>query len=252
MLEKKNPLPAREFVIPAIDIIDGKCVRLTQGDYSQKKIYNENPLEVARQFEDAGFMRLHLVDLDGARSRSVKNWKVLELISSKTKLVVDFGGGVSNRKDVDIILECGAAMVAIGSIAYSDPDEFFSWTDHYGSAKFFPGADVKEEKIAIHGWTKTTELSVFDFLDTLIQKDITHIFCTDIGKDGKLEGPSINLYTEILLKYPQLRLVASGGVESLNDLELLKESGCSGAIIGKAIYENRISLKELEKFNAAN
>jgi len=235
-------------IIPAIDIIDGKCVRLTQGDYSQKKIYNEHPLEVAKQFEDAGLRRLHLVDLDGAKQKAVKNWKVLETIASKTKLVIDFGGGIATEDDVKIVFDSGAAMATVGSIAVKNEFEFVKWLLIFGADKFLLGADVKDKMIAIHGWLETTDKSIFDFIESYISKGVQQIFCTDVNKDGKLEGPSADLYKEIITRFPALYFIASGGVASIKDLELLKQTGCKAVIIGKAIYENRISLDELKTF----
>ncbi|HKO82011.1 MAG TPA: 1-(5-phosphoribosyl)-5-[(5-phosphoribosylamino)methylideneamino]imidazole-4-carboxamide isomerase [Chitinophagaceae bacterium] len=235
-------------IIPAIDIIDGKCVRLTQGDYDQKKIYNEHPLEVAKQFEDAGLQRLHLVDLDGAKQKAVKNWKVLETLASKTKLVIDFGGGITSENDVKIVFDSGAALATVGSIAVKNEFEFVKWLLIFGADKFLLGADVKDKMIAIHGWLETTDKSIFDFIENYISKGVQQIFCTDVSKDGKLEGPSVDLYKEITAKFPALYFIASGGVASVKDLELLKETGCKGVIIGKAIYENRISLDELKTF----
>jgi phosphoribosylformimino-5-aminoimidazole carboxamide ribotide isomerase len=236
-------------IIPAIDIIDGKCVRLTQGDYAQKKIYNEDPLEVAKQFEDAGLKRLHLVDLDGARAKTIRNWKVLETLASKTSLIIDFGGGISSEQDVKIVFESGAALATIGSVAVKNETELVKWFLIFGAEKFLLGADVKEKKIAIHGWLETTELTVFDFIGNYIKKGVKQVFCTDVSKDGKLEGPSLELYKEILKQYPALDLVASGGVATIEDLVKLKEVGCKGAIVGKAIYENRIALHELKRIN---
>lgn len=235
-------------IIPAIDIIDGKCVRLTQGDYAQKKIYNEHPLEVAKAFESIGVRRLHLVDLDGAKKGEVVNWKVLEAIAGKTNLVVDFGGGIKKEEDLKIVYEAGAALATIGSIAVKDPALFFSWVEKYGAEKIFLGADVKEEKIAVGGWLETTELSVFDFLESNIQKGVQHIFCTDIAKDGLLQGPSIPLYEKILERFPQITFIASGGVSEMADVHALEEAGCSGVIVGKAIYEDKITMKELEAY----
>lgn len=236
-------------IIPAIDIIDGKCVRLTQGDYEQKKIYNENPLEVARQFEDAGLQRLHLVDLDGAKEKKVKNWKVLESIASKTSLVIDFGGGVASENDVRIVFDSGAALATVGSIAVKNETEFVKWLLIFGADKFLLGADVKEKKIAIHGWLETTDKSIFDFIDNYIGKGVQQVFCTDVSKDGKLGGPSVDLYREIITKFPSLYFIASGGVASVADLETLRDIGCKAAIVGKAIYENRVSLNDLKKIN---
>jgi phosphoribosylformimino-5-aminoimidazole carboxamide ribotide isomerase len=235
-------------IIPAIDIIDGKCVRLTQGDYSQQKIYNEHPLEVARQFEDAGLRRLHLVDLDGAKEKAVKNWKVLEAIASKTSLVIDFGGGINSAKDVQIVFDSGAAFATVGSIAVKNEFEFKKWLLTFGAGKFLLGADVKEGKIAIHGWQETTDININDFISAHIANGVTQVFCTDISKDGKLEGPSIDLYREIIGEFPELYFIASGGVSSMNDLEDLQHTGCSAAIVGKAIYEGRIKLSELNHY----
>ncbi len=232
-------------IIPAIDIIEGKCVRLTQGDYSQKTIYNEHPLEVAKQFEGAGLTRLHLVDLDGAKAGSVKNWKVLETIASKTSLVIDFGGGIKQEKDVQIVFESGAALATVGSIAVKDEATFVHWLQQFGAEKFLLGADVKDEKIAVGGWLETTDVWIYDFIEKYIQHGVKQIFCTDVSKDGKLEGPSIDLYKNIISKFPELYFIASGGVSSMEDLDELQNIGCSGAIVGKAIYEGRISIKDL-------
>jgi phosphoribosylformimino-5-aminoimidazole carboxamide ribotide isomerase len=236
-------------IIPAIDIIDGKCVRLTQGDYNQKTVYNEHPLEVAKQFEDAGFTRLHLVDLDGAKAGAVKNWKVLEAIAGKTKLVVDFGGGIKTENDVNIVFECGSALATVGSIAVKDETTFTSWLEKFGADKFLLGADVKDEKIAVAGWLETTDIWIYDFIEKYIEKGVQKIFCTDVRKDGKLEGPSIDLYKKIIIKFPSLHFIASGGVSSINDVDELQEIGCKGVIIGKAIYEGKVKLSELLKLN---
>jgi phosphoribosylformimino-5-aminoimidazole carboxamide ribotide isomerase len=233
-------------IIPAIDIIDGKCVRLTEGDYGQKKIYNERPLEVAMQFEDAGLERLHLVDLDGAKAGKVKNWKVLETLASKTRLLIDFGGGIKTQQDVDIVFESGAAMATVGSIAVKNEKEFVSWIKNYGTEKFLLGADVKDEKIAIAGWLETTDIWIYDFIQKYLDHGITQIFCTDVSKDGKLEGPSLGLYKTIITQFPALGFIASGGVSSMEDLEQLKQIGCSGAIVGKAIYEGHIKIQDLK------
>lgn len=235
-------------IIPAIDIIEGKCVRLTQGDYSQKKIYNEHPVEVAKQFEDAGLRRLHLVDLDGAKQKAIKNWKVLEAIASKTKLVIDFGGGITSEKDVKVVFESGAAFATVGSIAVKNEFEFVKWLLTFGADKFLLGADVKGKTIAIHGWQEATDKNIFDFIENYSGKGVQQIFCTDISKDGKLEGPSIDLYKEITERFPALFFIASGGVATLKDLELLKVAGCKAAIVGKAVYENRITLNDLKTF----
>jgi len=236
-------------IIPAIDLIDGKCVRLTQGDYSQKTIYNENPIEVAKEFEAAGFSRLHLVDLDGAKAGAVKNWKVLEGVAAQTKLIIDFGGGIKTKEDVDIVFASGAKFATVGSIAVKDKSTFVSWLTTYGAEKFLLGADVKEEMIAIGGWLETTGINIYDFIEDYKKLGVQQIFCTDVSKDGKLEGPATDLYKKILAHSPDLHLIASGGVAIIDDVFQLKEAGCKGVIIGKAIYENRISLQELAAFN---
>jgi phosphoribosylformimino-5-aminoimidazole carboxamide ribotide isomerase len=243
------PLGAEGFIIPAIDIIDGKCVRLTEGDYSQKTIYNEDPLEVAKQFEDAGLLRLHLVDLDGAKAGAVQNWKVLERIATNTSLVIDFGGGLKTEKDVQIVFESGAVLATVGSIAVKNELEFVQWLLKFGADKFLLGADVKEEKIAVGGWLETTDVWVYDFMEKYIKHGVQQIFCTDVSKDGKLQGPSLELYKNIIAKFPNLHFIASGGVASIEDLEDLKAIGCKGAIVGKAIYENKISIEELIAIN---
>jgi phosphoribosylformimino-5-aminoimidazole carboxamide ribotide isomerase len=234
-------------IIPAIDIIDGKCVRLTQGDYAQKKIYNEHPLEVAVAFEDAGLKRLHLVDLDGAKAGAVKNWKVLETLAGKTSLIIDFGGGIKTAKDVDIVLNSGAALATVGSIAVKDPELLVSWLGEYGADRFLLGADVKNEKITVGGWLETTDRWIYDFIQEYTEKGIRQLFCTDVSKDGLLQGPSLELYQHITGKFPNLHFIASGGVSEMDDLYRLEEIGCKGVIIGKAIYEGRITLKELSK-----
>jgi len=237
-------------IIPAIDIIDGKCVRLTEGDYAQKTIYNESPLEVAKAFEAAGIQRLHLVDLDGAKAGAVKNWKVLESIALHTKLVIDFGGGIKTDDDVALVFERGASLATIGSIAVANPALFLSWVNVYGAERFFLGADVKDNHIAVNGWMQTSNISIESFIGDYLSKGITNIFCTDVSKDGKLEGPSTALYQSLIRSFPDLKLVASGGVSSIRDLEDLDNIGCAGAIVGKAIYENRISIESLQQFNA--
>lgn len=239
-------------IIPAIDIIDGKCVRLTQGDYAQKKIYNEHPLEVALEFQDAGLQRLHLVDLDGAKAGAVKNWKVLEQLTSKTSMIIDFGGGIKKEEDLRIVFDSGAALATIGSLAVKEESKFVAWLQSYGSSKFLLGADVKDEMIAIGGWLETTDIHVSNFIQKYSEHGITQLFCTDVSKDGKLEGPSIALYQKIIEQFPDLHFIASGGVSSRADLEQLKEIGCKGAIVGKAIYENRISLEELRLINQSS
>ena len=235
-------------IIPAIDIIEGKCVRLTEGDYAQKKIYNEDPLEVAKQFEGVGLMRLHLVDLDGAKSGKVINWKVLEKIANKTNLVIDFGGGIKSEVTLKTVLDTGATYATIGSLAVKERAIFEQWIEQFGADIFMLGADVHTEKIAVGGWLEKTEIDVYDFIGSYMNKGVTQLFCTDIQKDGKLEGPSIELYQKILQQFPSLQLIASGGVSQLKDLEELRIIGCSAAIVGKAIYENKISLSELSTF----
>ena len=236
-------------IIPAIDIIEGKCVRLTEGDYAQKKIYNEDPLEVAKAFEGIGLMRLHLVDLDGAKSGQVVNWKVLEKIANQTQLKIDFGGGIKTEAILKTVLDTGATYATIGSLAVKSPEIFQEWIARFGAKVFMLGADVLDEKIAIGGWLEKTDISVFDFMKLYMDKGVKQIFCTDIKKDGKLQGPSIDLYQKILEQFSDLRLIASGGVSSLDDLIELEEIGCSAAIVGKAIYENKITISELANFN---
>ena len=235
-------------IIPAIDIIDGKCVRLEQGVYSAKTIYNENPLEVAKQFEDSGIKHLHLVDLDGAKQGKIINWKVLENIANNTNLIIDFGGGIKTSEDVEIVFNAGANQLTAGSIAVKDREKVKNWINNFGTEKIILGADVKNEMIAISGWQETSELNLFDFLEDYTKSGIKYSICTDISKDGMLVGSSIELYKKITLKFPELNLVASGGVTSIEEVAQLNKMGMYGAIIGKAIYENRISLKALEKY----
>jgi phosphoribosylformimino-5-aminoimidazole carboxamide ribotide isomerase len=235
-------------IIPAIDIIDSKCVRLTQGDYAQKTIYNENPLEVAKQFENIGITRLHLVDLDGAKKGSVVNLKVLETIASATGLTIDFGGGIKTDTDIEQVFNTGAAIATIGSIAVKNQDLFFTWLKKYGANKILLGADVKDEKIAINGWAEKTDLSILDFIKKNMDAGVQTLFCTDVSKDGMLQGPSTALYKKIIDAYPQLNLIASGGVSSMDDLYELDKTGCKGVIIGKAIYEGRITFDKLNSF----
>ena len=241
-----------DFIIPAIDIIDGKCVRLTEGDYSQKKIYNENPLEVAKEFEQAGLSRLHLVDLDGAKAGAVQNWKVLEQIASNTSLYIDFGGGIKKRQDVETVFKSGARWATVGSIAVKNETELTKWFEDFGAENFLLGADVKGENIAIGGWLETTAINVYDFIAKYYSLGVQQVFCTDVSKDGKLEGPSFDLYQKIIERFPEIFFIASGGVSSTNDLSKLKEIGCNAAIVGKAIYEGRISLAELSILNHDN
>lgn len=231
-------------IIPAIDIIDGKCVRLTKGDYATKKIYNENPLEVALEFQDAGIEYLHLVDLDGAKSKHIVNHKILEEITSKTKLKVDFGGGLKSDQDLKIAFESGANQITGGSIAANDPNTFLKWLSKYGNEKIILGADCKNRLISTNGWLEESNVDVVQFIKNYEVKNIDYVICTDISKDGMLEGTANELYSEII-KVTNVKLIASGGVSSTNDLVLLKELGCEGAILGKAIYEGFISMKEL-------
>lgn len=233
-------------IIPAIDIIEGKCVRLTQGDYFQKIIYNENPLEVAKEFEGVGIKRLHLVDLEGAKAGKIVNYKVLEKIASGTNLVIDFGGGIKTNEAIKVVFESGANMATIGSVAVKDPVLFESWIVNYGSAKLLLGADVQGENIAVAGWLESTNISIFDFLKHAVSIGVTQVFCTDIAKDGMLNGPSILLYKKIMQAFPQLQFIASGGVTNVGDLEELHTAGCSGVIIGKALYEGKIKFTDLK------
>jgi phosphoribosylformimino-5-aminoimidazole carboxamide ribotide isomerase len=231
-------------IIPAIDIIDGKCVRLQKGDYQKMTIYNEDPLEVAKMFEGHGIKYLHVVDLDGARSKGLVNHRILEQISSKTNLLVDFGGGLKSDEDVRIAFESGASQVTGGSIALKDRPLFLSWLERYGASRIILGADCKNRKIASNGWLEGSKVDVLDFIESYEAEGVRQVVCTDIEKDGMLKGPSSELYKEILAA-TKVELIASGGISVLEDLVSLKSAGCSGAIVGKAIYEGRISLKEL-------
>lgn len=232
-------------IIPAIDIIDGKCVRLTQGDYAQKKVYNENPLEVAKMFEDAGLRYLHLVDLDGAKAGKVMNWKVVESICGATKLTVDFGGGVKTDAEVDRLFHSGIAQVNLGSIAVKNPDMVGGWIERYGSDKIILSADVKEEQIAISGWLESSALSIGDFISDYLKRGISYVTCTDISTDGMLQGPNTRLYSKLMKVFPSIKLIASGGVSGMNDLTALKKINVDGVIVGKAIYEGRLRLEEV-------
>ena len=238
-------------IIPAIDIIEGKCVRLSKGDYSTQKTYNENPLEVAKAYEDHGIEYLHLVDLDGAKSKHIVNYKVLDTIATKTNLKIDFGGGLKSDEDLRIAFESGAQQITGGSIAVKDPATFTSWIEHYGAEKIILGADVKGEYIATDGWLETSDQSLFDFLAHYQGKGIQYTICTDISKDGMLQGPSFDLYQKILSE-TEVKLIASGGISQFDELPRLAKMGCEGTIIGKAIYESRISLKQLEQFILSN
>lgn len=236
-------------IIPAIDLIDGKCVRLSQGDYNQKTVYNENPVEVAKMFEAAGISRLHLVDLDGAKAKHIVNYKVLELISTKTNLIIDFGGGLKSDEDLEIAFNSGAQMITGGSIAVKERDTFLKWLQKYGSGKIILGADAKDGNIAVAGWLETTDLPVIKFISGFHETGITKVISTDISRDGMLTGPSMNLYREIMEKLPKVEIIASGGIATMNNILELAEMGVPGVIIGKAIYEHKIHLNEIEKYN---
>ena len=235
-------------IIPAIDIIDGKCVRLTQGDYGQKKEYRQSPLELAKQLEDHGVRRLHLVDLDGAKQKKVINLNILQTVATQTQLHIDFGGGVQSDEDLQRVFDAGAQQVTGGSIAVRQPDTFLSWLDQYGSEKIILGADARDRKIAVHGWQEQTEWDVLDFIEHYYNKGVEYVICTDVAKDGLLQGPSLKLYQDILKKLPKLKLIASGGVTTVDDLRKLKDAGLYGVIIGKALLEGRIKLAELAEF----
>ena len=234
-------------IIPAIDIIDGKCVRLTQGDYGQKKIYNESPLEVAKSFEDAGLKSLHLVDLDGAKAGKVTNWDVVELITSKTKLNVDFGGGIKTEDEVEKLFAAGIKQVNLGSIAVKNRELVAGWITKFGAGKIILSADVKDEIIAIGGWLEKSKVTIDQFLQDYVAQGIQYVTCTDIATDGMLSGPNVKLYKKILRLFPSLSLIASGGVSSLEDLKQLQEAKVEGVIIGKAIYEGRVTLQQLQE-----
>lgn len=235
-------------IIPAIDIIDGNCVRLSKGDYATKKIYNENPLEVAKQFEAHGITYLHLVDLDGAKSKHIVNHKILEDIATQTSLKVDFGGGLKTDDDLRIAFECGASQITGGSLAVKNPETFKRWITSYGADKIILGADAHHRKIAISGWLEESDDEVVPFIKNYEKEGVQFVICTDISKDGMLQGPSFDLYGEILQETENIKLIASGGISSFDELPKLATLGCEGTIIGKAIYENRISLKQLENF----
>jgi phosphoribosylformimino-5-aminoimidazole carboxamide ribotide isomerase len=235
-------------IIPAIDIIDGNCVRLSQGDYQTKRIYNESPVEVAKEFEANGIMRLHMVDLDGAKQGRIVNLKTLETVASATRLEIDFGGGIKTTEDVQNVLNAGAAMINIGSIAVKQPELVDTWIQQFGAEKILLGADVKDENIMISGWLQSADINIINYISAYINRGINKIFCTDISKDGLLQGTSIDLYKKILTAFPQLHLVASGGVSTITDVEELDAIGCSGVIIGKALYEGKIQLYELKKY----
>ena len=235
-------------LIPAIDIIDGKCVRLSQGDYQSKKVYNENPLEVAKEFEANGIRRLHVVDLDGAASHHVVNYRVLDMIASRTSLVIDFGGGIKTDEDLVIAFENGAQMVTLGSVAVKQPELFKKWLHQYGAEKIILGADVKDNRISVSGWKEDSQLELMSFLTDYTQEGVNKVLCTDISRDGMLQGPSIVLYKQMMQKFPTMHLIASGGVSCLDDIIRLDEAGIPAVVFGKALYEGRITLKDLKRF----
>lgn len=235
-------------IIPAIDIIEGKCIRLTQGDYGRKVIYNENPLEVAKQFEGNGIQYLHLVDLDGAKAKKIINRKVLEEIAAKTKLKIDFGGGVRTDKDIKLAFDCGAEQVTGGSVAVKNKELFLSWLRKFGAEKILLGTDVKDEMVAVNGWYENTKINVFSFIESYQKQGVQTIICTDINRDGLLQGTAINLYKKITDRFAGIKLIASGGISSIDEIDELIKLDLDGVIIGKAIYENKISLKELRKY----
>ena len=235
-------------LIPAIDIIDGKCVRLSQGDYDTKKVYNENPLEVAKEFEAHGIRRLHVVDLDGAKSKHVVNYRTLEMIATRTSLVIDFGGGIKTDEDMRIAFENGAQMVTLGSVAVKNPDLFKKWLGQYGAKKIILGADAKNKRIAVSGWMEESSRELIPFLRDYTKEGIYKVLCTDISKDGMLQGPSIELYKEIMKEFPEMHLIASGGVSCLEDIIALEEAGIPAVVFGKALYEGRITMKDLIRF----
>ena len=245
----KGPETSSGFrIIPAIDIIDGKCVRLSKGDYNTKKIYNESPLEVAKEFEAHGIQYLHLVDLDGAKSKHIVNHKVLEQIASQTSLKIDFGGGLKTDDDLRIAFESGASQITGGSIAVKDPETFKSWLQKFGANKIILGADAKDEKVAVSGWLEESKEELIPFIQGYQKEGVSYVICTDISKDGMLQGPSFELYKRILEETKNLKLIASGGISTFEELPKLAELGCEGTIIGKAIYEGRISMKQLENY----
>lgn len=235
-------------IIPAIDVIEGKCVRLTQGDYAQKSVYDHSPFEMALQYEDIGIKRLHMVDLDGAKAGTVKNLKALEQIASRTELVIDFGGGIKNDVSINDVFNAGASIATIGSIAVKEPSLFSKWLSNYGADNILLGADVKDEMIMVSGWLEKTDLTIDKFIESKVKDGLTQYFCTDISKDGVMEGPSMDLYKMLKESLPKIDLIASGGVRSLDDVLNLNNIGCTGVIIGKAIYEYHITMPDLKNF----
>lgn len=235
-------------IIPAIDIIDGKCVRLTKGDYDTKKVYNEDPLEVAKMFEAHGIRRLHTVDLDGARSQHIVNYKTIEKIADHTSLVIDFGGGIKSDEDIDIAFASGATMVTIGSVAVKKPELFEEWLEKYNDNKIILGADVKDGFISINGWMEGADDELMPFLHRYVSKGVDNVLCTDISRDGMLQGPAVQLYEDVMKEFPELHLIASGGVSCIEDIDLLNTAGIPAVVFGKAVYEGKIRLEELEKY----
>ncbi|OKZ17073.1 MAG: 1-(5-phosphoribosyl)-5-[(5-phosphoribosylamino)methylideneamino]imidazole-4-carboxamide isomerase [Bacteroides sp. 43_108] len=239
-------------LIPAIDIIEDKCVRLTKGEYSSQKTYSENPLEIAKQLEDIGVKRLHMVDLDGAKSKHIVNHKVLETIANSTSLKIDFGGGIKSDADIHTAFDSGASLVTIGSVASTSPELFMSWIDKYGTDKIILGADVRNGMISINGWKEDSQYSLFDFLDKYIEAGIINILCTEISRDGMLEGPATDLYKEIMQRYPNINLIASGGISCMKDIEVLDDNGIPSVVFGKAMYEERISMADIRNWLTEN
>ena len=239
-------------LIPAIDIIEGKCVRLTKGEYSSQKTYSENPLEIAKQLEDIGVKRLHMVDLDGAKSKHIVNHKVLETIANSTSLKIDFGGGIKSDADIHTAFDSGASLVTIGSVASTSPELFMSWIDKYGTDKIILGADVRNGMISINGWKEDSQYSLFDFLDKYIEAGIINILCKEISRDGMLEGPATDLYKEIMQRYPNINLIASGGISCMKDIEVLDDNGIPSVVFGKAMYEERISMADIRNWLTEN
>lgn len=236
-------------IVPAIDIIDGKCVRLTKGDYNIRKTYSDNPLDMALRFQDAGIRRLHLVDLDGAKSKHIVNYPTLEAIAGHTDLTIDFGGGIKSTADLETALGCGAAMVTVGSTAVTQPELMTEWIEQFGQEHIILGADARDGKISVNGWKEDSDLTLSDFIRSYMQKGITQVLCTDINRDGMLQGPAVDLYKSLLSEFPGIKLIASGGVSSVQDLTDLKEAGLPAAIVGKAYYEGRITLDQLSKLS---
>jgi len=236
-------------IVPAIDIIDGKCVRLTKGDYNIRKTYSDNPLDMALRFQDAGIRRLHLVDLDGAKSKHIVNYPTLEAIAGHTDLTIDFGGGIKSTADLETALGCGAAMVTVGSTAVTQPELMTEWIERFGQEHIILGADARDGKISVNGWKEDSDLTLSDFIRSYMQKGITQVLCTDINRDGMLQGPAVNLYKSLLSEFPGIKLIASGGVSSMQDLTDLKDAGLPAAIVGKAYYEGRITLDQLSKLS---